>query len=70
MKFSYYSETDSLYIEFSAKQGVRTAELSEGIVLDFDEQDNIVGIDIDNAGEKVNLEDLSFSGLRFKGLAG
>jgi uncharacterized protein YuzE len=70
MKFSYYSETDSLYIELSSKEGARTEELSEGIVLDFDDEDNIVGIDIDNASEKVNLEDLSFSGLRFKGLAG
>lgn len=66
MKFNYYPETDSLYIDLSSRKSTRSEEISEGIVLDFDENDNITGIDIDNASKKVNLEDLSFAKLPFK----
>ncbi len=68
MKFAYYPETDSLYIEFSPNVSFRTEEISEGMVLDLDDEGNVVGLDIDNASKKVDLDDLSFSGLRFKGL--
>lgn len=66
MKFNYYPETDSLYIDLSSKTSVRSDEVSEGIVIDYDSEGNIVGIDIDNASKKVDLEDLSFSKIPFK----
>jgi uncharacterized protein YuzE len=55
MKLNYYKETDSLYIDFSSKPSVRTIEISEGILLDYDAEDNITGIDIDNASDKIDL---------------
>ncbi len=33
-------------------------EVSEGIVLDYDEKGNLVGIDIDNARNKLDLKEL------------
>lgn len=33
-------------------------EISEGIVLDYDNKGTLVGIDIDNATEKINLKEL------------
>lgn len=66
MKFNYYPETDSLYIDFSSKTSVTSDEVSEGIVIDYDGEGNIVGIDIDNASKKIDLEDLSFSKIPFK----
>lgn len=66
MKFNYYPETDSLYIDFSSQKSTESKVISEGIVLDYDEDGNITGIDIDNASKKVNLEDLSFAKLPFK----
>ncbi len=33
-------------------------EISEGIVLDYDDTGNLVGIDIDNASGKVQLKEL------------
>jgi len=66
MKFSYYPETDSLYIDLSSGDSVESTEISEGIVLDYDSDGNIVGIDIDNASKKIDLEDLSFSKIPFK----
>jgi uncharacterized protein YuzE len=65
MKLNYYPETDSLYIDLSAGTSVDSKEISEGIVLDYDKEGNLVGIDIDNASRKVNLDDISFSKLPF-----
>ncbi|MDP3861547.1 MAG: DUF2283 domain-containing protein [Phaeovulum sp.] len=55
MKFNYYPETDSLYIDLSEKTSVDSKEVARGVVIDFDEEGNIVGIDIDNASKIVNL---------------
>lgn len=66
MKFNYYPETDSLYIDLSSKKSTSSKEISEGVVLDYDKNGNVTGIDIDNASKKVNLEDLSFTKLPFK----
>ena len=59
MKIDYYPETDSLYIDLSEKSSVESKEISEGIVLDYDAEGNLVGIDIDNASTKVQLKELS-----------
>jgi uncharacterized protein YuzE len=59
MKLSYYPETDSLYIDLSEKTSVESKEISEGVVLDYDAEGKLVGIDIDNAGTKAQLKELS-----------
>jgi uncharacterized protein YuzE len=59
MKLNYYPETDSLYIDLSEKSSVESREISEGVVLDYDGEGNLVGIDIDNASTKVQLKELS-----------
>ena len=63
MKLNYYPETDSLYIDLSEKTSVESKEISEGVVLDYDAESNLVGIDIDNASKKVNLKELILSRL-------
>ena len=55
MKINYYLETDSLYIHLADKPSVDSQEISEGVVADYDELGNLVGLDIDNASEKVQL---------------
>jgi len=61
MKLNYYADTDSLYIDLSGKVSSDTKEIAEGINLDFDETGEIVGIDIDNASKKINLEELTIN---------
>jgi uncharacterized protein YuzE len=63
MKLNYYPETDSLYIDLSGKTSMESREISEGMVLDYDEAGNLVGIDIDNASKKVQLRELILSRL-------
>jgi uncharacterized protein YuzE len=58
MKLNYYPETDSLYIDLSESPSAESKEISEGVVLDYDAKGNLVGIDIDNASTKVELEKL------------
>ncbi|MEB3191099.1 MAG: DUF2283 domain-containing protein [Snowella sp.] len=57
MKINYYPETDSLYIHFSDQGSAESLEISEGVVIDYDETGKLVGIDIDNATHKVKLEE-------------
>ena len=59
MKLNYHPDTDSLDIDLSERPSVESREISEGIVLDYDAQGNLVGIDIDHAGKKVELRTLS-----------
>lgn len=63
MKFHYYLETDSLYIGLTDKPSVDSQEVSEGIVLDFDDQGKLVGIDIDHASQVVDLSRLEAQSL-------
>jgi uncharacterized protein YuzE len=65
MKLKYYPDTDSLYIDLSGKSSVDSREISEGIVLDYDESGTIVGIDIDNASKKVDLQELMVTKIPF-----
>lgn len=63
MKLNYYPEIDSLYIDLSERTSVESREISEGVVLDYDADGNLVGIDIDNAGAKVDIQKLTVSKL-------
>jgi len=58
MKLNYYPETDSLYIDLSSRPSKESIEISEGIVLDYDDNGHITGIDIDNASHKIDLNEI------------
>ena len=55
MKLHYYPQTDSLYIELKTVSSAETREIANGLNIDFDEQGNVVGIDIDQASRKLDL---------------
>ena len=61
MKIAYYPDTDSMYIDLSARDSLESREVSEGILLDYDSGGNLVGIDIDNASKKLDLNELILS---------
>ena len=63
MKFHYYPETDSLYMDLSEKASVDSQEVAPGVVLDFDAEGNIVGIDIDRASQIADLSRLEVEAL-------
>jgi uncharacterized protein YuzE len=47
----------------SEQPSVESREVSDGIVLDYDSRGHLVGIDIDNASDKVDLDRLILSDL-------
>ena len=55
MKLHYYPETDSFYIELTSAPGAEAREIVEGLVVDFDANGNVVGLDIDHASRKLDL---------------
>ncbi len=63
MKLHYYSETDSLYIDLSASPSADSREIADGLVVDFDEEGHIVGLDIQNASERLDLSEVAIDHL-------
>ncbi|MBZ5670889.1 MAG: DUF2283 domain-containing protein [Acidobacteriia bacterium] len=58
MKLHYYPETDSLYIDLNSRPSADSREIVAGLVIDFDAEGSIVGIDIDHASQKLDLKTL------------
>ena len=55
MRVHYDAETDSLYISLSENVSADSREVAPGVVLDFDADGHLVGIDIDRASQVVDL---------------
>lgn len=59
MQITYNAKTDLLYIRLDdRKQAVINRRLSDDVVLDIGEKDRIVGIEILDASERLNLGQL------------
>lgn len=54
MVIKYNKESDVIYIQFSDKQVFESDEDKPGIILDYDDGGNIIGIEILNASEKTS----------------
>ncbi len=63
MKLHYSPDTDSLYIDLKHVPGVDSRELADGVVPDFDEQGHIVGLDIQEASNRLDLSTLETDSL-------
>lgn len=63
MKLHYYLETESLYIELSEKAAADSREVAPGVVIDFDADGALIGIDVDRASAHVDLSRLEGAGL-------
>ena len=56
MRVFYYPDTDTFYIEFKGAPSVESEELAEGIVVDYDENGEVVGVEIERASERKKIE--------------
>ncbi|MEF8835324.1 MAG: DUF2283 domain-containing protein [Candidatus Thermoplasmatota archaeon] len=52
-------KNEALYFKLSEESVVECEEIAEGIILDYDEQENVVGIEISNNGSPLSTEELS-----------
>ncbi|KKO19209.1 MAG: hypothetical protein BROFUL_02087 [Candidatus Brocadia fulgida] len=52
MKITYDKDVDALYIEISRKKAIESDEVEKDVIVDYDENDNIVGIEVLNCVKK------------------
>lgn len=60
MKIRYFSDTDTLLIEFRESTVVETRDLDEDTLLDLDGAGNICGITIEHASERADIPRFSY----------
>ena len=63
MVFQYYPDTDMLYIQLKTGVSTESEEVAPGIVLDFDEDNQVIGIEIEDASTFIDLSRLELSAL-------
>ena len=63
MIFRYYPDTDMLYIELVRDVSTESEEVAPGIVLDFNERNRVIGIEIEDASQFIDLSTLELSAL-------
>ncbi len=59
MEISYDPKYDVMYIKFSDAKIADTVEVNEGIIIDYSEHGEIVGIEIINASVRIKPKPLS-----------
>lgn len=69
MKLHYYADTDSLYIELASSSAADSREVATGVVLDFDAEGRLVGVDVDHASTRVDLSRLESEGIPHRALS-
>ncbi|MCE2927558.1 MAG: DUF2283 domain-containing protein [Rickettsiales bacterium] len=62
MNFFYDKKSDSLYIELSEKPSFDSAEISDGLVVDYDKSGQVVGLDIEYASKHFNMSKIHVEG--------
>jgi uncharacterized protein YuzE len=60
MKIEYFSDTDTLLLEFSNKMIEETRDLNENTLVEFDAEGQLVSMTIEHARDQANLEEFIF----------
>ena len=60
MKIKYFSDTDTLYIEFKPGTVAETRDLDEDTLLDMDSDGNICAITIEHASTRAGAPEVSY----------
>lgn len=63
MIFQYDHQTDMLYIKLVNRPSTESEEVAPSIVLDFDERNQVVGIEIEAASTFIDLSRLEVTAL-------
>jgi uncharacterized protein YuzE len=59
MRISYDEETNSLYVRLKETPYYESDEVKEGVLLDYDDKGNVIGIEILDASEYLSRDDLA-----------
>ena len=58
MQLRHYPETDTLYVAFREAVSVESEEVSPGVVADFDEDGRVIGFEVEDASNQMDLSSL------------
>ena len=58
MKIEYSKTADALYVYFREVEAARSEDVQDGVVIDFDAQGQLVGIEILDASSRIGPQDL------------
>ena len=58
MKIEYSKDVDALYIKFREAKITDSIDIEEGVTVDMDENGHIVGLEILDASEKLDISEL------------
>lgn len=59
MKLHYSKEADALYIRFKETEITDTDEIAADVIVDFDSEGNVVGLEILSVSGKADLKQLT-----------
>ena len=63
MEIQYDSDSDMLYIGLRSRRSVESEEVAPGVVLDYDESNNVVGIEITDGSKIADMTHLEVQGM-------
>ena len=61
MRFEYFADTDTLYITLREGPGADAQETADGVVLDLDAEGRVVGIEVEHASERADLDNFQLA---------
>ena len=70
MRITYDEEADALYISLKEVSCYKSDEIKEGLILDYDERENLIGIEILGASDYLSSEELTTLSFSFERAAG
>ena len=60
MKFRYFEETDTLFVELSTEAAVETREVNPNLYVDFDSENRVVSFTIEHARSRTGKLDFAY----------
>lgn len=60
MRIRYFTDTDTLLIEFKDEPVAETRDLDENTILDVDAKGNICSITVEHASQRTNIPHFSY----------
>ena len=63
MVFQYFADNDMLYIQLADHVSTEAQEIAPGVVVDFDVESRIVGIEIEDASKTIDLSRLELTAM-------
>ncbi|MEW6163206.1 MAG: DUF2283 domain-containing protein [Nitrospirota bacterium] len=58
MKIEYSKEADAIYVYFKEEYVARSKEIEDGVVIDFDERGQLIGIEVLDVSQRFKLSDI------------